>query len=625
MLSNGNFENGWWRETFTGQEFGEIFVPQDWVAFWKEEGNIYRPEMKVIPKQAPFLDPPRIQSGNYALQYFKQWGLLDAGIFQQITIPSAGMLSMGGDAHAWYSQRDRAEFSEYEQNDEWFYIMDGDPGVDLMLGIDPTGGQDPWLSSVHWHTEHIYDTYQKLEFSLPVEAGLVTVYLRAKNDYPFKHVDIYWDNIVASHQPAVSECRGTPREQYKRTYHLLPQTATKEQSLTIAELVYPNRGTVGFSADDAGIGDLDNKTVNVIHYTEQDWEGIDNFFQQYYPGTQVEHTYFYDPEPPSEPEVHLRSNNVVGLHSGYGKAGWDQYLTQALPTVQKCFSGGFALEAKRLAPDALIVWRKYADHDVEVEEPLREKARELVDLYDSEIHTMANNTGITYANLLAQMNGIVIETLNEKIPTFAPERLQQVVEFDIHFCELVHDRFGGYLRPGILTAAIGNPHETEVHYLVPAARAAVQYNGLLGYHGYWTANENQDWLEEKWQWHAGRWTEWDKVFVEAECYPEYYLGEGGIVYSTMGDDFNSGKGWKSCGSFEKYLMSLDKFQQLTMAWNAEHGNRCHGLTVFGYGNWGWDDFEIGEGDLLLLKDWAVTEWLPQQTVYVQQQMNQSNR
>lgn len=37
-LINGGFESGWTRQTHTGVAYGEIFVPEGWVAFWRE-GN----------------------------------------------------------------------------------------------------------------------------------------------------------------------------------------------------------------------------------------------------------------------------------------------------------------------------------------------------------------------------------------------------------------------------------------------------------------------------------------------------------------------------------------------------------------------------------------------------------
>ena len=77
LLVNGSFEGitqpgGWTRDTYIGIEFGEICVPTEWVAWW-EEGRYRRPEMRVIPRQPPFLDPARIYDGDWAFQAFTMW------------------------------------------------------------------------------------------------------------------------------------------------------------------------------------------------------------------------------------------------------------------------------------------------------------------------------------------------------------------------------------------------------------------------------------------------------------------------------------------------------------------------------------------------------------------------
>jgi murein DD-endopeptidase MepM/ murein hydrolase activator NlpD len=51
--------------------------------------------------------------------------------------------------------------------------------------------------------------------------------------------------------------------------------------------VFPSRSTTGFSPDDAGIGDLDDKTAVVVN--PDAWGGgIEEFFDTHYPGTQYE-------------------------------------------------------------------------------------------------------------------------------------------------------------------------------------------------------------------------------------------------------------------------------------------------------------------------------------------------
>ena len=150
--------------------------------------------------------------------------------------------------------------------------------------------------------------------------------------------------------------------------------------------------------------------------------------------------------------------------------------------------------------------------------------------------------------------------------------------------------------------------------LLQAAREAHENNHWLGYHAYFTANRNRptpSYLAQHWDYHAGRWMRWDDVFRAAGVYPRYYLGEGGIVFAkdAAGTDFSSGQGWKSCGPFSYYIDLLAEFNARVLAWNAQHGNRCRGMTVFTYGSDGpasqWWDFDWEQPDLMALRNWAA--------------------
>lgn len=86
----------------------------------------------------------------------------------------------------------------------------------------------------------------------------------------------------ASPPPTV---RGRPRIQYERTYVLLPPNASAELMRAAMAYFSPDRFTFGFSADDAGIGDLDSRRVIAID--PETWSGdLQAFFDEHYPGTQ---------------------------------------------------------------------------------------------------------------------------------------------------------------------------------------------------------------------------------------------------------------------------------------------------------------------------------------------------
>lgn len=87
--------------------------------------------------------------------------------------------------------------------------------------------------------------------------------------------------------PTPQPCRGAPREQYERTYVLLPPGAGADWALALVDATWNKRYTFGASADDAGIGDLDVRRVIAINATE--WPGdLEAFYQEHYPG--VEYT-----------------------------------------------------------------------------------------------------------------------------------------------------------------------------------------------------------------------------------------------------------------------------------------------------------------------------------------------
>lgn len=99
-------------------------------------------------------------------------------------------------------------------------------------------------------------------------------------------------SVLPASQPlrfVVSE--GEPREQYERTYVLVPPTADTPFMRSLLRLLpQGERWTIGGSADDAGIGRLDVRRV--IALRPQDWsaagrpEELAEFFTRFYPGVQ---------------------------------------------------------------------------------------------------------------------------------------------------------------------------------------------------------------------------------------------------------------------------------------------------------------------------------------------------
>jgi hypothetical protein len=608
LLSNGGFEGGAWRQTFNGSEYGEISVPIGWTAFW--DVALGRPEMKVIQAVAPYLDPPRVVEGKQAFLAFTFYRTHDAGLYQRISIPAGSTLKLSALAHVWYSQRDDAHKSEYHYDaapDVWYQFPEGDNlGMQVMLGLDPTGGTDWNAASVRWTIENYYDEPQEITLEVEDCGAAVTVFLRTITAWPFKHCDAYWDDvqleIVAEPEP---ECRGLPREDYARTVNVIPGNATAERAAAVFAICWANgRQTVTGSYDDAGIGDLTEKTAVLWDIPAADQSGYQDFYQQFYPGTRIVFDGDGEPEPPmgGEPASYpLRSNNLIGLHSGFVRAQTWDYITYALPTVQKFFSAGDCYESKKRASECVTVWRKFVDGLPSM--PTIEQAQWYVDQYAQELTTASTALGITVDQLLQSID--FVESYNEMVPTHNQVVIKYAVAFDVAFADELYRRYGHKAHPLLLNVAVGNPHETEVELLIPAVEAAVKYGGAIGYHSYWGAKRGRSFLEDGWPYYAGRWMEWDKVFVAHGLYPRYLSTESGICLAEDGVSMNPVEGWKACGSFEYYLTDINKYNRHCLDWNRDHANRFIGMVIFCYGGWGWGSFELGDGEVVLLNGWAT--------------------
>ena len=115
-----------------------------------------------------------------------------------------------------------------------------------------------------------------------VAQGLIA-HAQADPAEPFEYVVIEGEGEGEGEKP-----RGHPRIQYERTYVLLPPNADAAWSRAVVRGAWDQkRYTIGSSADDAGIGDLDVRCVIAVN--PQEWPGslsLADFFEQFYPGVE---------------------------------------------------------------------------------------------------------------------------------------------------------------------------------------------------------------------------------------------------------------------------------------------------------------------------------------------------
>jgi hypothetical protein len=223
LLRNGGFEADWGEESShrvlifpaDGEPYeterGEFHTPPGWVSwFYHDPGTWDQPEVGDIRRS---LADYRVRSGEKAAKLFTFYRKHDAGFIQRVAVESGQTLRLSAWAHAWSnhgSHDDDPHWSEGAGYDAVRWLesdippLNGEPQNDsmgnfaFMLGIDPTGGRDPFAETVVWGAKaYIYNAYYEVP---PVEAeaqgDTVTVFLRSKTLWPFKHNDAYWDDVM---------------------------------------------------------------------------------------------------------------------------------------------------------------------------------------------------------------------------------------------------------------------------------------------------------------------------------------------------------------------------------------------------------------------------------------------
>ena len=100
--------------------------------------------------------------------------------------------------------------------------------------------------------------------------------------------------------PPSDESRGKPRTQYKREYLRVHDDASWEQYVEIGKKAFANKNTLGFSVDDAMIGDLDSRLM-VEYGNQYGQQALNDFRDEYYPGVNIQ----YEPLPLSDGEIEI--------------------------------------------------------------------------------------------------------------------------------------------------------------------------------------------------------------------------------------------------------------------------------------------------------------------------------
>ncbi len=180
LLRNPDFEGGFY--AWNGDNARQ--VPNEWAAWWNTA--------LAGPRYNPSDAGSRVQSGARAASYWEQYRDYDAGLYQLVPNVTSGTIyrfSIYG--HAWSTTDITKKTS--------------DTDVQMQIGIDPKGGDNPNAGSIVWSgAVSARDTYQLFTVEAAAQGTQISVWVRGKTIYPVTQTDFYWDNasLVAVGQAA---------------------------------------------------------------------------------------------------------------------------------------------------------------------------------------------------------------------------------------------------------------------------------------------------------------------------------------------------------------------------------------------------------------------------------------
>lgn len=650
LLENPGFETGWSRDEShdvsisrpsqppTIETRDNIFTPADWLTwFYHDPGTYDQPEIKDAWKH---VDPRRVRNGEKGILFFtvyrRHWG----GFLQRVSVEEGKSYEATVYAHAW-SNHDGERFphphdgrwSEGAGYDEVAWAegtqphdtkdsqQDAKANFTFRIGIDPTGNTCPMADSVTWgDAYHIYNGYaRRLSVAVTAQANEITVFLSSKTLWTYCHNDAYFDDAALMQVDDIpSQGRGQPRVQYERVYVLLPPDAgVAWTNAVVAGSWEGKRYTLGGSADDAGVGDLDVRKVIAVNPSK--WPSdLRAFYEQFYPGVEYEPLLATSPaelqrklessvSPPSPPPPLPPAPTIILSFQQQRAAGYrDEFIAKVQPPAW-LLVGGFeeAAHLKSLAPNMEIAirhvdnaWGDYifaSDRDAAAERWIRHYGQTLFDQAGS----------IDYAL-----------DLNEYHATNDYAALQ-ATPFWIEALVKRFEREGWPARLIGLNVAVGNPQHdylckeqgipSQISLLTPAVRLLTSNECKIGYHAYFGVRNLGDrkyysTLDEpesvRMHYAFRALLSWDPVFRADGVYPQYAFTEGGPIYiDEAGLMVSSGAGWKYRETFggdvDACVASYLQFQALVQGWNIEHGKRARWMTAFIHGAYSdWVHFDM---------------------------------
>ncbi len=192
LLVNGDFDSGGWDWPAQGG-IAEVRIAPGWTAFYLDQPPAYAmgasacPEDKICswgrPEFGQVLSeayPERVHSGYMAQRYFSWNRQHEAGLYQQVSGIKPGITLLFTVFMQSWSCMSGAQWNVCPTGS----TSNSPAPMHTRVGIDPTGGTNPWASSVVWSAEReVYDAWGQFQVQAVAKADKVTVFTYSRADW----------------------------------------------------------------------------------------------------------------------------------------------------------------------------------------------------------------------------------------------------------------------------------------------------------------------------------------------------------------------------------------------------------------------------------------------------------
>jgi len=254
LLQDGDFEGG--GPAWPQQDgIGEVQAAPGWRAYYLDVPPSYivvpdfcydpltgkrmdngcfwaRPEFRDVTLK---YQPNRIHGGQRAQKYFTYGRMHEAGLMQRVTgVVSGTLYHFSIYMQAWMCV-------DYIEACKGGYVSDKPTQMHLKVGIDPTGGTNPFGPDIVWSSEvESFDRWTQYSVEAMARSDVLTVYTHSRpewKDMPRQNNDVYLDDAsltaVGPPAPSPTATTGTAAPTASAQTQALAAPAPEQQTFAV--------------------------------------------------------------------------------------------------------------------------------------------------------------------------------------------------------------------------------------------------------------------------------------------------------------------------------------------------------------------------------------------------------